>query len=497
MTRPTTLEDSKPTEQKDDIARLAGRGAIYITAAKVWFIASGYAIHFSLPRLMSAEQYGLYQVVVGAVSIVNAVVIAGTYQTVSKYISQDRSKADSVKATALKMQSILAGAISVGFLVLSPLIANALNDQRLVNYLRLASLITLCYCYYSVFTGYFNGLRRFLTQAAVDATYSTLKLTLVVLFVWLGYGAGGGISGFALAAAGVLVISAVIARKTSRQGSVSAAQLLKFQAYLLAYTLAISLLQRVDLMLIKALSSPDARIASENAAYYSAATNIANITYQAIVSITLVVFPLVSASTFANDLAQTREYISRTLRYSVIIMALSATLFSANADEILYVIYPQSYLKGADVLTVISMGMLFFGTIYTLTTIISAGGRPKVSLAIGVGTLIVSAALNSLLIPLYGLFGAGLGTTVAMMAGATACGAFVLFKYGALMPAVSLVRIVGSSALVYLVSRLITPASKVMIVIQLAGLGLLYLIALIASGELRGKELSALRRIVR
>jgi O-antigen/teichoic acid export membrane protein len=497
MTRPTTLEDSPPGEQTDDIARLAGRGTIYITAAKAWFIASGYAIHFTLPRLMSAEQYGLYQVVVGVVSIINAVIIAGTYQTVSKYISQDRSRADSVKVTALKMQSILAGCISIGFIFLSPFIADLLNDPRLVNYLRLGSLITLCYCFYSVFTGYFNGLRRFLAQAGIDAAYSTLKLSFVVLFVWLGYGAGGGIAGFALAAATALAISIVMARKTEKRGAVSATQLFKFQAYLLAYTLAISLLQRVDLMLIKALSSSDIRIASENAAYYSAATNIANITYQAIVSITLVIFPLVSASTFAEDIVQTRTYISRTLRYSLIIMALSATLFSANASEILFVIYPQAYQRGGEVLPVISVGMLFFGVVYILTTVISAGGRPKVSLGIGMATLAISAALNTLLIPMYGLLGAGLGTTIAMLAGACACGAYVLFKYGALIPAASVLRVVAISGVIYLMSRFITPSTKLLVVVQLAGLGMLYLILLLASGELRRSELQALKRIVR
>ena len=71
------------------------------------------------------------------------------------------------------------------------MIANYLNDARLTNYLRLASLITLSYSFYSVFTGYFNGQKKFFTQAALDITYSTLKLVFILLFVWLGYGGLG------------------------------------------------------------------------------------------------------------------------------------------------------------------------------------------------------------------------------------------------------------------------------------------------------------------
>lgn len=176
-------EELKPAASTDNIAAIAGRGTIYITAAKVWFMVSGYGIHFVLPRLMTTEQFGIYQVVVGVVSIINAVIITGTYQTVSKRISEDEQSAGSVKATALKLQVLVGGGASLAFFLLAPLVAKYLNDPRLVNYLRLSSLITLCYSFYAVFTGYFNGRKRFLTQASLDAAYSTFKLTFVVLLV--------------------------------------------------------------------------------------------------------------------------------------------------------------------------------------------------------------------------------------------------------------------------------------------------------------------------
>ena len=141
MSQLSTIKDVKPEERTDDIAKVAGRGTIYITAAKVWFMITGYGIHFTLPRLMSIEQFGLYQVVVGAVSIINAVVITGTYQTVSKYISQEEEKAGAVKSKALKLQILVGGGASLGFFLLAPIVADYLNDAMLVNYLRLASLI--------------------------------------------------------------------------------------------------------------------------------------------------------------------------------------------------------------------------------------------------------------------------------------------------------------------------------------------------------------------
>src|SRR5262249_10569516 len=310
--------DAGSARSSTDIAKVAGRGTIFITLAKVWFMATGYTIHFVLARLMTVESYGLYQVVIGVISIINAVITIGTSQTVSRYVSQDEASADAVKRAALRLQVLIGGGASLGFFLLAPAIASYMRDAQLTVYLRLASLITFAYAFYSVFVGYFNGQKKFLTQAAVDATYSTLKLIFIVLLVRLGYGVAGGVGGFALAAAVVLVVSAFIARSLAQRSgnaakrSIAMRELVHFQIYLLAFTLVINLLQKVDLILIKSLSSNNPQIASENAGYYGASINLANITYQIIISMAFVVFPLVSKSVFEEDQARTRNYIRNT-----------------------------------------------------------------------------------------------------------------------------------------------------------------------------------------
>jgi stage V sporulation protein B len=487
----------KTTAPGADITKVAGRGTVYITASKVWFMISGYGIHFALPRLLTAEMFGLYQVTVSVVSIINAVVVTGTYQTVSKYISQEEEKAGAVKSKALRVQLAVGGGISAGFFLLAPLIAGYLNDHRLVNYLRLASLITLSYSFYSVFTGYFNGLKKFPIQAGLDIAYSTLKLAFIVLLVWLGYGVAGGIGGFALAAGCVLAISAVAARGSEKKGEVKAGDLVRFQAYLLLSTLFFNLLQKVDIILIKSLSSPDPTLASVNSGYYGAAINLANVTYQLIVSITFIIFPLVSQATFANDLEKTRGYVSATLRYTLMIMALVATLFSANAGEVLRVIYPADYQAGAVALAVVSYGMMFFGLLFVLTTIISASGRPAVSLIVCALSLVSSATLNALLIPGLGIAGAAIGTTASMLIGVVAGGGYLFLSFGSLIPIKSLARILLSCGALYVLSVALTPATRLVILAQLALLPLVYLVALVVTGELGRADLERIKRVIK
>ena len=494
---PLATEESKPRASADNIAAIAGRGTIYITAAKVWFMVSGYGIAVTLAYLLTVEDYGIYRVVINTVSIINAVIITGTYQTVSKYVSQEPENADSIRWKALRLQAYVGGAATLGFFLLAPVTASLLNDPRLTGWLRLASLITLSYSFYSVYTGYFNGKRRFGVQAGLDITYSTLKLVFIVSLAALGFGVTGSVGGFALAAASVLAISAIIARGKDRKGEARAGQLFKFQSYVLLFTFVLTLLQRVDLMLIKALSSTDATAASENAGYYSAALDIANLTYQIVVSVTFVIFPLVSQSTFADDRARTRGYISNTLRYTLMVMALTATLFSSCAGGVLRVIYREAYQAGSPALRIVAFGMLFFGMLYVVTTIISAGGQPRVSLLVGVITLVLSTALNALLIPSHGLAGAATATTVSMLAGTFLACAYLWRRFRTLMSIVSVVRIAACSGVIYAASLLFSPASRLLIIGQLIALSVAYVIALIVSGEIGRDDLRLITRVVR
>jgi stage V sporulation protein B len=450
-----------------------------------------------LAHLLTDESYGIYRVVINTVSIINAVIVTGTYQTVSKYVSQEPDNADSIKWTALRLQAYVGGAATLGFFLLAPVIASLLNDSRLTGWLRLASLITLAYSFYAVYTGYFNGKRNFSVQAGLDMTYSTLKLVFIVSLAWLGFGVTGSVGGFALAAASVLIVSAVLARGHDRTSDARVGQLFGFQSYLLLFTFVLTLLQRVDLMLIKALSSPVAKTASENAGYYSAAIDIANISYQIIVSVTFVIFPLVSQSTFADDRPRTQSYISNTLRYTLMVMALTATLFSSCSSGVLRVIYRETYQAGSPALKIVAFGMLFFGLLYVITTIISASGKPRISLLLGVVTLVLSAGLNAVLIPSHGLVGAGAATTLSMLIGTGLACWYIWRTFGTLISILSVMRIAASAGAVYGASLLFSPASKILIIAQLIVLSIVYVTVLIISGELGLRDLKLIGRVVR
>jgi O-antigen/teichoic acid export membrane protein len=487
--------------EKESITKTAGRGTIYITASKVYFIVSGYGIYFALPRLFSPQQFGLYSVVTGIVSIINAVIVIGTQQAVSKFVSEDVRQADAVKRQAIKLQAMIGGGITLIYLLSAPLIANLVSDPSLVTPLRISALIPISYSFYSVYIGYLNGQKKFLRQSLLDMSYSTLKVVFIVGLAFTFHSVGGSVLGFGLAAVAVLSLAPLLVGKADNQidHKPSTEAFIKFQFALLGNTLINNLLQKQDLLIIKTLGSKSSSVASEMAGYYSAQMAVANITYQAIISIAFIIFPLVSNATFEERTEEVKDYIRQTIRFSLMIMGLGATIFSSNASQVLHLLYRENYQAGAPALVITAYGMLCFGLIYILTTIISGSGRPRVSLMIGLGTLMAAGVLNSMLVPRYGLWGAAVGTSVAMGAGALIAGLYVFRAFGACVNLRSAASISIAAAVAYQIA-LIFPAGDLFnpigLIFKLISQVVIYLTVLILLREIGRREIDQIRKII-
>jgi len=109
----------------------------------------------------------------------------------------------------------------------------------------------------------------------------------------------------------------------------------------------------------------------------------------------------------------------------------------------------------------------------------------------------VSATLNSVLIPSYGLVGAAIATTASMMFGVVAAAAYLGFKFGALILPVSAFRITACSAIIYAASRGVAPSSRLSTMIQLIALSVVYVLALVVTRELRRDDLRLVARVFR
>jgi stage V sporulation protein B len=242
--------------------------------------------------------------------------------------------------------------------------------------------------------------------------------------------------------------------------------------------------------------------ASALVGFYRSAQNFALVPYQVILSVTFVVFPLVSRATAAGDLASARSHVVGALRFSVIVLLALAAPISGSAEALIRMAYGATFLPGAQTLSILVFGQVSLALFVIVATILSGSGRPGLSAGIGLVALCVMLAANRLLVRAVGIG----DSTLAVAALATSLGPLLalvvsnfalkqLLSVG--LPLKTLVRCGISAGAGYFAAQL-TPQHHGLLapVAMLAG-GSAYLAALFVTRELSGADVALVAATLR
>ncbi|KAA3607019.1 MAG: hypothetical protein DWQ06_00425 [Calditrichaeota bacterium] len=479
-------------------------GTMFIAFAKVFWLFAGYAITFTLPRLISVDTYGVYGVVSGAMNVLNMVVIMGTLQGVSKFVSADEKNAKAIHFLSLKVLLLLGGSLTLVYFLLSTfgIIGDFLNDPSLTPYLQMTALITFFYSFYSVNVGYLNGKREFKKQAFLDMFFVSFKAICMLSFAWFGInylktnGLLETIGGFAFAAFVVLILSFFVIKfkfeKTTSPYTLS--EVSKFVISIMSFTFILNLLMNTDLFLVKKLTLENT---DQQVGYYTGALTISRIPYSLMMTVSLIIFPLISKVTSIGDKERTKRYIENALKYPFILLLGCAVVISSNSDLIIKIILGQKYISPAPTGEVLSV-LVFAVTglaIFTLSTsIISGSGKPAVSLGIGVIALLIDIAINWAFIPKYGLLGGAYSKGVSLTIAVLICLVYLYKKHNSSLPILTFIRGIGVAALTVYLADLYIPVGIVDGFIKLALVGIVFFIFIFLTQEFKVKEILALRK---
>jgi stage V sporulation protein B len=504
-------KDTKDAKDTKDKAIGAGRGVLFIGVAKLYFIIVGFALETLLPRLLGKALYGSYGVVNVFVSNINNVIVTGTIQAVSRPTAADPSRADEVKAAGLRMQLFVALPIALLYALLAPVWAWIEHDPGKAGLLALSAGVVAFYSIYTVFVGSVNGKQQFHKQAGLDMTFATLRVGGLLAAAALGLGVWGVIEAWVAAAAVIMAIAIALVGfpRNLRVGSV--APMLRFFANVAVYLVITNLILSVDTFLLKRLVTewfvahgmPDpTTLADVQIAHYRVVQNLARPSYQLMIAVTFVVFPLISRSTFDKDVEKTRAYVRTTMRYSLIFGALMGTVVAAQSGSVIDLLYGNdaSYAtEGWLALAILALGMVAFSMFSIATNILNSAGHTSDTIAVAGLTLVLLAVGLWVGIP-FGAPGrevlaiAASATSTAMVLGAAASGVYLWRRFGAFVPVATAVRVAVATAATLAAGHFWPERGKVMTLAGIAVCAALYLVVLVATGELGRRDLSALQR---
>ena len=513
----------------------AGRGVLYIAFAKFYFMFAGLFVQIRLPAILSRAAFGSYSLVASIASFANNVVVTGTIQTVSRFAAQQPGKARAVQAAGLRMHVRLGLPIAVGFIAAAPLVSwFVLLDPSKTAPLMLAGLIIGGYSFYAVFVGTANGLHQFHKQAGLDVTFATLRVAGLIGMAMAGLGVVGVIGGW-VAAVGVILCAAIVwvglPGGATGPGieKLPARPLVRYFLGVAVYLTLFNALMFVDSVLIKRSMTvyfddharelaasleriPWARratgyhldastLADVQNAYYAAVQNLARLSYQAIIAATFVIFPLVSRSTFADDKETTRGYIRVTSRYSLVFAMAIATVMAANPSDVLGLVYAEDYVElGAAALIPLALGNVAFSVFAINGTILNSAGLTRPAIAIAAATVVVAFVGNWIAIPIGAEHGCVLEVAASVTAGAmglaaVASGWLLRTRFGAFVPALSVLRIAVATAAAIAVGRALPLHGKLMTLVEAAVVGITFLVVLAITRELGPRDLQAIKAL--
>jgi O-antigen/teichoic acid export membrane protein len=506
-----------------DIVRNTGMGIIYITFAKLWFMVMGWVLVFVLPRLFEwaaggdstagKAMYGVYGLVITGISFVNNGVVTGTIQSVSKFTAENETTAASVRRYALRTMVVAGAVIAVAYALLSGVIASywfESDDQSLAFYMQLSAVVIFAYACYSVFIGTLNGLRRFRAQALFDIAYTTLKNGLIVGFVLAGFEVLGTVLGFICAAVIIGIAAAAVTRKTPGDASFDGRKFGSFAWVIIVYTFILNLVMMVDIYVLSGFVPDLARAAGMQtneitewmkiqAGQYKAAQQLAFIPYQAVIAIAFVVFPLVSRVASESDEVMAKRYISRALRFTLILIA---SVFGAVSEGALHLVFPPGYEVAAPALRYLSFGIVAFGLLVISNTVLNASGKKWHAMITVLAGLAAVVGLDALLLSAATDAGAdvlartAIGTALGMGIALIISLIFVYQQFKATIPLVSAVRVVVASAIAILVAQFLPGEGKLMTLVHCVSVLVIYLGILGILKEFNGEDKAQLKQVL-
>lgn len=500
-----------------DEARRAGRGGVAIAGAKLSFILVGFAQQIILPRVLGPAGYGDVSRVLAIAGVVNNVVIAVSLQGVSRTLaSTPRPGVPGALRRTLGFHVVLALLAALFFAAFSGPIASAVGAPHLRLALLSASGVVFAYGVYGALVGALNGQQRFLEQAGLDVFYGLLRTAALV---------GGAATALALGESGVLgatlgfvlaaltIVPFAVSRAGVGQAGGSEPSLGAYGRFVLplaAGQIFLNLLLQTDFLLLSRFASGaaaaaglDPARAAEIVGAYRAVLLFSFLPYQLLLSITFVLFPMLSRAHADGDAPRAASLARSGLRVAAILTGLLSSVIAGLAPQVLHLAYaPEIAAPGGPALRVLALGMGSLAMLGVVCSALTSLRRERVVVAITALAVLAVAAAASVLVPRAPLgpemlvasaTGTSVGLAVALLAGLSA-----LARVGRVAPPLATFARVGAAAAVVTgVGARLAPSGSLATIGAAALLAGLFVALLLATRELVGADLRDLARVVR
>jgi O-antigen/teichoic acid export membrane protein len=398
--------------------------------------------------LVDPRDYGTLGVVLSLITIARVFLSQGMPQATSRFIAQDETSAGTIFRKALRIQSVSAVIVGVCYVGGIPLWTRLLDDESLSTYILWTALLIPLMGILQMHLAYLNGKRRFGQQAFFIGLYSISRFVFALLIVLLGMKVLGVVFGFILAALLALVALRLSVRIEPGVADYDSRPLIYFALPVVLFSIGISLLLNLDILLLKHFYSE-----SPIVGYYNGAMNLGKAPYFVFSAFSMTILPSVAKSLGDKNIDEARALIGKNLSWLLFLGIPSATIVFATSGKLLDFIYPAEYVAASGPLSILVFSMTGLALLASLTAILNAKGHPVASMAIVLLCIPVQVGLALYLIPKHGMSGAAYSNLISVSLGVLVAGALVRKYFGTLFDIKLVAKALLASFVVYCLLR--------------------------------------------
>lgn len=524
----------------DEEQKRAGRGGLAVLAAKVFFIVTGLVQQALLPRAIGLADYGALARVFAVSNVFNNVIVASSTQGVSRTVAAAGAfEREALRAT-LRAHAAIA-AIATGLLLAAaPVVAHFQSAPEILAPIVAMGGVLAAYGLYAPLVGYINGRRMFAKQATLDMVAATLRTAGMLGVGWLFARNARGIAeaagtlpgmlgatlGAVLAAIGILLLALRWTGTGKPFAGARPSGVPEVRAYvklvvpvMIAQLFVNGLMQADIFMLGRYLSLTAAAVpspltpgglaaeppvaANEWVGVYRACQLFAFLPYQLLFSVTQVLFPMLARAKQEEGDARVAELVSRGSRIGAIVCGLMVTVIVAMPESLIRLAYTAEIAaSGAPALRVLVLGQSAFAMLGLATTILVSLGRERTAMSLTALALGLLVTASIVLVP-----SASFGRDQIMAAATAAAGALGLSLVfgvtaarktaGAFVPLKTALRVGACIAGATILGLYLPRFGKAVTLLVAPAIALVYVVALVVTGELGKSDLALVLSIVR
>jgi stage V sporulation protein B len=407
------------------------KGSFLIVIGNMIFRVGGYVYRFLMATLLGPASYGILTTTLQFQGIFQVLAAGGIPPAIAKYISEYSALNENLLAkqtiyTSLKIMiflGILSGLVMVFFV--APWLANDFFHKPEALYpLQAVSLITPFSAIVGAFRGSFQGVYKMEYILYTRATEQIFMILFATALVIIGFSVVGAVFGSALGFAASAVLSVIIFKKymskyipvPDNDFKFSTIQELSLAKKIISFSIPVIITALAEMGIFAISTIVLAKfLTASYVGYFGAADPISRFPLIISTSIATTILPATSASFAKKNKKLLNKYVLQAYKYSMVIiipMCIGIFLFSKEIMELVYFVRPE-FAIGATALSILVIGMTFYSLFAISASIIQGIGNPRIPMyVLSIGALL-TFVLNWILVPIYGINGASIATTIA------------------------------------------------------------------------------------